>query len=235
MKKTRKDCGSCGKAVRDRANGIECDRCEVWYHAGCQKISLELYKVLQKYDEEWYCRSCHAQIKQMDNNIKQLVEENKGLKDRVKALEEKWDLFKEELKEETVKCAVQRISQDMGKHMEELEERNRRRNNLVLYNVPESTKEEAKERQSDDLVACCDLIEGSLKVTDFNIETTIRMGKSEDGKKRPLLVKLTKETDKKHILASAKNLKHETNPWKKRVDISSDMTKMEREQHQRLR
>ena len=48
------------------------------------------------------------------------------------------------------------------------------------------------------------------------------------------MVKLTKESDKKNILSNAKKLKHETSPWKKRVGISNDMTKMERDQHQQL-
>ena len=161
--------------------------------------------------------------------------ENKDLKERVHSLEQKWELFKEELKEEIVKCTMERVSHEMNKHMEELGERNKRRNNVVLYNVPESTKEDPKERQSDDMVRCCDLFEGLLRVMDVKMESTVRMGKKEEGRKCLLLVKLSNESEKKSILANAKNLKGEENPWKKRVGISRDMTKMERDQGMKLR
>ena len=183
---------------------------------GCQKVSAELYRILQKYEEEkWFCKKCHSEIKQLDGRIRDLQMENKDLKERVHSLEQKWELFKEELKEETVKCTMERVSHEMNKHMEELEERNKRKNNVVLYNVPESTKEDPKERQSDDMVRCCDLFEGSLRVMDVKMESTVRMGKKEEGRKRPLLVKLSNENEKKSILANAKNLKGEENPWKK--------------------
>ena len=230
-KNEKENCGICEKIVRERDNGIKCDRCGAWYHAGCEKVSVEFYKALQKCDEEqWYCKLCRSEIKQLDERIKTLAKENKELKVRIQALEEKWELFKEELKEETVKCTMERVSQEMEKHLEEMEERSKRKNNIVLYNVPESTKEDSKERQTDDLVKCCDLFEGSLKVSDIRIEGVIRMGKKENGRKRPLLVKLANEREKKSILANAKNLKGEENPWKKRVGISKDMTKKERDQ-----
>ena len=93
--------GVCEKAVRERDNGIKCDRCGAWYHAECQKVSVEFYKILQKCEEEqWFCKVCRSEIKQLDDRIKVLAVENKDLKERIQSLEEKWDHFKEELKEE---------------------------------------------------------------------------------------------------------------------------------------
>ena len=229
-KSEKADCPICKKIVKDKSNGVQCDRCDAWYHAGCQKITMKFYQSLQECKEEkWFCKTCHSEIKQLENTLKMLRSENKDLRERIKTLEEKWELFKEELKEETVKCTLERVSVEIGKHFEEMEERNKRKNNVVLYNVPESQSEGPQERQTDDMVQCCDVFEGSLKVN-VSIESVVRLGKKEEGRKRPLLVKLSSEREKKNILANAKNLKDERNPWKKRVGIARDMTKMEREQ-----
>ena len=73
-------------------------------------------------------------------------------------------------------------------------------------------------------------------MTDFQVEKVIRLGRRENNeRKRPLLVKMTSETEKQKILSSAKNLKTETEPWKKHLGISRDMTPMERIQEVGLR
>ena len=41
-------CGVCEKGVGEKEQGIQCELCEKWYHAGCVKIPEEVYKVLGK-------------------------------------------------------------------------------------------------------------------------------------------------------------------------------------------
>ena len=86
------------------------------------------------------------------------------------------------------------------------------------------------------MARCLNIFHNSLKVTDFQVEKVIRLGRRENNeRKRPLLVKMTSETEKQKILSSAKNLKTETEPWKKHLGISRDMTPMERIQEVGLR
>ena len=232
---------SCAKDVRNKDNGICCDRCGAWYHAGCQRVSIDFYKALQKNkDEQWFCRICKVEIKQLDDRVKQLVKEKQDLKEKITELEKKWEMFKIEIKEETTKSVMEAVTQNLDLHLaerfQEMEEREKKKKNIVIYNVPESQHNDPKERQSDDVARCLDIFQNSLKVTEFQVEKVVRLGRRENNeRKRPLLVKMTSETEKQKILSSAKNLKTETEPWKKHLGISRDMTPMERIQEVGLR
>ena len=50
MTKNDNKCGKCNKSVRDNDNGLLCDSCDVWYHNGCIKISMEEYKIWENSD-----------------------------------------------------------------------------------------------------------------------------------------------------------------------------------------
>ena len=38
-------CDSCGKAVKNNQNGIQCDKCSTWHHIECQGMGIEVHKV----------------------------------------------------------------------------------------------------------------------------------------------------------------------------------------------
>ena len=229
-------CANCNKEVKKNDNGVQCDKCGGWYHAGCHGVSLGFYRALQENkDQQWFCKPCRQEMKQMEDRIKQLTKEKEELKEKLKEFEHKWETFKEDLKQDTVTSTVEIVMERMSDHLKEIEERNNRRKNLVIYNIPESESQNPQDRKTDDLVKCCDIFEASLKVTEYEIENTVRLGKKESNRKRPLLVKMMRESDKINILKNAKNLKDETEPWKKRLGITRDMTKMEREREGELR
>lgn len=55
------NCKTCKDIVKNDARGLQCDKCEGWYHAECQQVSRDMYKVLQVYEDEvWYCKGCKA-------------------------------------------------------------------------------------------------------------------------------------------------------------------------------
>jgi len=51
-------CGHCTKVVTDRDNGLQCELCEGWFHAACQDVSDEDYKVLSKLEVIVCCVLC---------------------------------------------------------------------------------------------------------------------------------------------------------------------------------
>ena len=56
-------CQDCGKSVQDKDKGLQCEVCDFWFHAKCQNISEEAYKLL--IDNEamhWYCSSCNRSV-----------------------------------------------------------------------------------------------------------------------------------------------------------------------------
>ena len=139
----------------------------------------------------------------------------------------------------------------------EEDEKYRRKNNIVLYNMKESQNTNPKDREAEDESECRKLFNESLQIGNINIVKVIRLGKREETqesesneeaqpqadaqpqtlslRKRPLLVKLNNEHDKWKILKNAKNLKHEQREERKNIGISKDLTKKEREQEKKLR
>ena len=112
----------------------------------------------------------------------------------------------------------------------------RRRNNVLIYNVPESDKEAAGERQDEDARICTDVFENCLEVKTTRIHKIIRLGGNKiEGGNRPILVTLDSEDKKYKILRNAKKLKNQRDPTKKAIGISPDLTKKQREKDYKLR
>jgi hypothetical protein len=117
-------------------------------------------------------------------------------------------------------------------NMQEIQERDRRNKNVIMYKVPESTSEESAERMADDnqkVTAICQQI-----AVDANPNKTIRLGKKQEGYTRPLRVVLPTEDKKKEILFKARNLKKSEDEMSKNCYVKKDMTKMEMEEDKRL-
>ena len=83
-----------------------------------------------------------------------------------------------------------------------------------MYNVTESVKQNASDRENDDKEMCRDIIENSLgiRAEEYNIKKVIRLGKPrQDGKNqnRPVLIRLADEDEKWVVIKRAKQLKFE--------------------------
>ena len=52
-------CGSCGKAVRNGQNSIECESCEQWYHIEFEGFGVEMRQLLcERESYSWVCLNC---------------------------------------------------------------------------------------------------------------------------------------------------------------------------------
>ena len=71
----------------------------------------------------------------------------------------------------------------------EKEDRNRRRNNLIMFNLPESDDGSANDQMMQDCSKFLKLMDGAIKLTQDQVVKIFRLGKKEAEKKRPLLVK----------------------------------------------
>ena len=51
-------------------------------------VSIDFYKALKKNkDEQWFCRICKVEIRQLDDRVKQIVKEKQDLKEKITELE----------------------------------------------------------------------------------------------------------------------------------------------------
>lgn len=238
------NCGKCKKPVKTTDNGLTCETCGIWYHAGCEKVTQELYKILLKYEEQmWFCSLCRPEVKKGMERIKELEKTNEEMNEKLKDMEEKWEKFRFEIVHETIGKVKAEISADIVmqttecvmRQIKEDQERIKRKENIIMYNVPESDKEDNEERIQEDHDKAKDLIDNSLHVKGYAMEKLVRLGKKMENRNRPLLIKLRNEREKWEIIKNAKNLKDERDVLKKKVGISLDLSEKEREHEKKLR
>ena len=83
-KTVKKHNNNNSKAVMEDV-GILCELCDTWYHAACEGVSDEAYRILSMIEEiHWFCKKCNSHAVKMLKMIKSFGK----LQDRVSSLEE---------------------------------------------------------------------------------------------------------------------------------------------------
>ena len=118
--------------------------------------------------------------------------------------------------------------------VDEQREREKRKLNLVLHNVPESTKQSGPERKADDISKVEKLLHDHLGINP-TISNAIRLGKKSD---RPRLLKISVATiqEKSTILRNCYKLRNNSNPESvKTIFATPDLTPLEQKKDKVLR
>lgn len=69
------ECGICEKVVGGNEQGMQCELCEKWWHAGCVKVPENVYKVLGKLSSlHWFCEGCNSGARRMFVTLARLNE-----------------------------------------------------------------------------------------------------------------------------------------------------------------
>jgi len=122
------------------------------------------------------------------------------------------------------------------KDQEELEEIRKRRTNVIIHGLVESTESSTDARQQQDENELQNLLH-DIKCDDVSVTDIVRLGRrneSGDGKPRPVKLIVASEDQKDKILRSAKNLRGEKDKGYDRVFIHQDLTPTQREHRQKL-
>ena len=117
--------------------------------------------------------------------------------------------------------------------VDEYLDRDRRKSNLVIYGLPESTLASSTERQQQDTKKFCDLVKHEFKISNLDINKSYRLGKYNENNVRPLLVIILDNQARSYLLRNAKSLRC-SNTYQN-VYISPDLTPKERETNKLLR
>ena len=127
------------------------------------------------------------------------------------------------------------MKETLAQQDREKEDLEKRESNLVLFNVPESKKQNAKEREGADLEKFYDFCVEGLKIPADSlpaVEKAIRLGKAstEDNvRQRPMKLILTSRDEKAQIFRSLRNLKQCQIEEYTRISVSHDYSKEARE------
>lgn len=129
---------------------------------------------------------------------------------------------------------VHDISQAVSSCMSEEKEKQKRKLNLIMHNVPESSSTEGQQRKQDDIVKVREIFANTLQVTS-KVTNAVRLGKKGE-KTRLLKITVDSEKDKASILRNAMKLRSCDSPdHLKKIFITPDMTPKEREENKNLR
>ena len=109
--------------------------------------------------------------------------------------------------------------------VDEYVDRERRKCNLLVHNLPES--------EGNDIKVFSGLVNKEFGIASPNITKAIQLGKTNPEKPQPLLVTFRDISSKRNILKHATKLQNSSS-WSK-VFISPDLTPKEREVNKRLR
>lgn len=119
--------------------------------------------------------------------------------------------------------------------VKEVEDRERRKCNIVVFNVLESDSKENEDRKSHDIEEMKKIL-NELKI-DAALLNPVRLGPKKQDQKWPRPLRLTVESEdiKWSILKESKNLKDSGEEALKAVFIKKDMTQLERQREAELR
>ncbi|KAK3887870.1 hypothetical protein Pcinc_008020 [Petrolisthes cinctipes] len=120
-------------------------------------------------------------------------------------------------------------------NLEEEREREKKRNNIIMFNVPESRKTEISEITYEDRERCEEIFQGKLGVKDVKIQRIFRIGRITTGKVRPVIMEMNEVGIKWELVKRSKKLKNDDDQVTQKIIIAPDLTKREREENDRLR
>ena len=230
-------CRTCSKDVHGQ-DGIQCDKCDCWVHYGCSGLSKAEFNFIAKHESDnlkWVCNPClktdsldtGACLAQQGNKMDTLFAIVLEVQKQNRII---LDMLKNERRlEEKIKTQVEEVINDQ-------KEKEEKKNNLILFNIPEGNGEDAQADNKKDTEQVKDVL--NFVCPDVNlkeIDCTMRLGQKRDDIKRPRPVKVTlvNTEAKGKILKNAKKLKNHESFSK--VGIASDKTKKEMQEYRALK
>ncbi len=197
-----------------------------WYCPECEGKTIRSLKTDREVEDR-----CAAYMSKMEARMSSL---ESTVQSKVSREEVNKEMVKSAVHPDTDPTVVKDLVQDeVSRVLGERDERDSRRNNFIIHNMPESDKEEDEDKKEQDLSLCLSLISMQLRLTCKPPINVIRLGAQRDGKPRPVKVIMCDENDKVNILRSTYRLKGAPEPYKL-MSLATDMSREERERNSEL-
>ena len=232
-------CPYCNDGVDDQDECVDCYVCKNWCHKTCTKMPDATFDCLSDTRQpnlQWICKPCMEGATELRTKqearmekLLELIPLFQTMSDRLQNLEKSMGEQLEEKIEEVVERKLE-------EKMEEMMEVEKRKKNLVIVNMAESTKTEIEECRKDDLAAAKKILSAIADVKEGDISEPIRLGKKGLGS-RPRMLKITmkEEGKKKEILKNAPKLNQGKSQGETKIYVNEDLTRLQREKHKALR
>ena len=238
------ECGKCKNKFKWNSKYIKCDVCEKSFHQQCTDMHKEAFDYVIKNNHRmtWSCectpeaaeviRSYYRLMKKVDKLENNLHEELKEVKEMIEANRLEISKLKANSQaDNNSENVLPQIQHQPHTIIRELEERERRQNNLIIFGIPENTSEDFHERQASDENAVKKICEDiDVKIEETDIVKSFRLGKKLSGKNRPLLTNFSIPEKKREVLKNKKRL-FEVSPS---IKIAPDCTPQQREHDKKV-
>lgn len=259
-------CEDCGIKISNTTRALNCEKCyKVWSCITCLNMSHELYDMMQNDNNlKWLCTECKKCLTEkkeheMDTGrgeIKELIQSmSEDLKTRLGRLE---DLLLKKVDKKDHDELVERVAaleeREDNQYMpditgieeaieakvtaciDEYREREARKLNLIVHNLPEPEQDTPEERNTADMEEMKVVLE-EIECEQASIEHVQRLGMKVEGGQKPrlALVKMKNVASKRMVLASAKKLRNSRKETLKNTYISPDMSPAMRKEQRELR
>ena len=226
-------CFGCKKTLEKTENGVCCNFCEHWYCLSCSKLKKAVYQALKASPDNlmWFCSHCLTAFP----GVKKMMLKMGSLEDRVDKLETRVEQI-----EKAPQNPDKKVEHIVREEIREVQDIQSRKLNLVCFNLPESDQEMLEDRKMDDVRQLQNIIDDDMQLIDseIRIKNPIRLGKKDDGQetqKRPLMFSVDAFEVKREILKGNAKLKQHQDEMKKKVFITPDLTKKQRDEAFKLR
>ena len=254
-------CATCKKQVSDDA--VECQWCSRWEHKVCAKITTEEYVLLDSVCDSimFFCTECTTKVplalKSYDHEVDvagkfealevkfttMINDLTNCVKEQAKVFDNKFAGLKakpcspDSLNEVGSPLSADSVSNIASSLVEEQHEREKRKLNIIIHNVPESTKDDPAARKNDDIAVVTDLFQ---IIKHMKIKSTINkavcIGKKDSSKSRLLKLTVSNIDEKSAILRNNYKFKDSTNdPLTRKIFLTPDLTPFEQKKNKELR
>ena len=241
-------CKVCTHAFKGGDKSISCDVCLEWMHIKCVGIAPDKYKYLNDEQISWCCGNCKGAAKTLKNQMIDFKKQMDAMKSRMDELERNQvteekvntmikqavqedldEQIKDVVKMEMVaqgatvnRVGVNQIRDAVQEYMADVVAGEKKLENLIIHRLKEpEEQDEGKDKEEVEKIFK-HIKPDSLKE---DIKAINRLGQKEEGKTRPLLVKLRNAETAKELLKNARKLKG--SDWN--VSLEIDRTKKVRE------
>ena len=239
-------CLRCRKAVTKNSKSVQCHQCEQWVHADCEQFAPEFFNILvnpAKFGAVgvfWNCTACLASAARLERLVKSYEGKIRAVEDRVTATE--GAITRQDTRMDKIEASVKDKDKEIEKKMarsenytiEEMEERELRRLNVVFHKVGECPRLAATgmDKLDWDKQSCINIFkELRLDIPMEAIKFCRRLGEKREDP-RPMVVGFHLEADRSRLLRAAPRLEHSKF---KEVNVGPDLTKRQREKETGMR
>lgn len=148
------DCLSCGQKFKQKDPGVKCAICGLWSHVPCSGLSAEFFKcILEQFKATgrayWACRSCNTYAEKMNHRLKEIEDKATEAVRLGEENEKEIRKMREDMAQKNDQLSKKQESSEAN-IMAEMNEREARRKNIVVYGMEESKNGEGRKRIEDD-------------------------------------------------------------------------------------